>query len=114
MVTGFEVYGAIAATIGLLNTARQGFQYLAQKRNDFKEIGPHMGAVYRQCNAIFVMIDNWVRYWFLDVETSDEVYKVYWGNQWQLIREHIGGWFEYLFSSRAALTIVRYGTRPRV
>ena len=51
VVTGFEIFGAVAAAIGLLNLARQGFDYIQKTRTEFQKIGPHMVEVQRECTS---------------------------------------------------------------
>ena len=53
MATGFEVFGAVAAAIALLNLARQGFQSLAESLKQYKKYGSHIQDVVRRCDILY-------------------------------------------------------------
>lgn len=91
VVTGFEVFDAIAATIGLLNLARQGFDYLAKRKDDYGKVGSQMVEIQSECHCLHFIINECTKFWDLDQQKPDRFYKAYWGERgWQLLDDKLG------------------------
>ena len=90
VVTGFEVYGAFAATVGLLNFARQGVEYIIEITKAFKSIESDVTDAQTRCSSIFVEIELWYQYWNFHMKTPDSEYEKHWADEWRTIKNQIG------------------------
>ena len=89
-VTGFEIFGAVGTSIALLNMVRQGFESLKKDYKDYKNYSQNVAKSHRSCEQVYYLIEEWSKFWDLNVQMSDEWYKAYWSERgWRLIQEQL-------------------------
>ena len=90
MVTGFEVYGAIGVTLGILNLAQLGIRSLIDTCRECKDVGQSISKVQLDCDSLRFRLSQWSEYWCFHIKMDDHMYKALWGEEgWHLIKQQL-------------------------
>lgn len=91
MATGFfEIYGAIGATVGILNLAQLGIRSLVDSYKEYKDVGQSISKVQLDCKSLCFRISQWSKYWCFHIKMDDEMYKALWSEEgWPLIEQQL-------------------------
>ena len=90
MVEPLAIFGAISATIGLLNLARVGFVGLVKDCEHYQKVGEKITIVQRQINGFLVRLKAWRGLWVCDGQVDVELLEGFWGKEgWQTIADQL-------------------------
>ncbi len=90
VVTGFEVYGAVASTIALLNFAQLSLRSLVEAKKEFQNFGPNTENVRHSCELLYLDVKNWSDFWGFHTLTTREEYAGFWGEDgWNVIEKRL-------------------------
>ena len=90
MAEALAIFGAISATIGLLNLARLGFIGLVKDCENYQEVGKKITIIQRQINGFQVRLKAWRGLWVCDGRVDEELLEGFWGKEgWQTIAHQL-------------------------
>ncbi|MCJ1401480.1 hypothetical protein MMC11_004694 [Xylographa trunciseda] len=90
MVTGFEIVGAVSATLGMLNLAITLFQSLYKTIQEFRDAGKKLASLSDDFEIFQTRLEIWADYWNVQDETPDLLYIVWWTeNGWRSIAKQL-------------------------
>ena len=90
MITGFEIYGAVSATLGILNLTLTLFQSLYKTVQNYRSAGQRLVDLSSDFEIFQTRLEIWADYWDVCDTTTDLLYIVWWTkNGWNSIAKQL-------------------------